>query len=142
MKRRVSVGIFTDHLIAIATLRPAGDGIYEAHIDCERRVDLNALVIGLLNIEKTVFEEWQANEIFVGIISRNRGIIRIAETCGFQRDGIEERVGKLRWIRMRITYSEYNTYRQGHVQHPKHIRESAGSGISGYQQTAKSGVSA
>lgn len=121
MKRRVSIGIFTDHLIAIATLKPDGNGVYEAHVDCERRVDLDTLTRALLSIEKTMFEEWKAREIFAGIISKNYGIIQLAELCGFQRDGIEDRAGKLRWIRMRITNVEYqNQFRDieqhGHIQ--------------------------
>lgn len=107
MKRRVSVGIFTDHLIAIATLKPDGDGVYEAHVDVERRVDTDSLVTALLSIEQTVFGQWQAREIFVAVISKNQGILRIAETCGFQRDGIEDQVGRFRWIRMRITRDEF-----------------------------------
>ena len=136
MKCRVSVGIFTDRLIAIATLKPDGNGIYEAHVDCERRVDRDALTIALLNIEQVVFTEWKAREIFVGVISRNCGIIRIAEACGFQRDGIEERVGKFRWIRMRITNLEYNQNRQGYIPDPEHLRQSGGAGISRHQHAA------
>lgn len=136
MKRRVSVGIFSHGLIAIATLRPAAPDVYEAHIDCKRGVDLNKLAIGLLSIEKTVFEQWQATEIFVGVISRNRGIIQIAEACGFRRDGVEEQIGKLRWVRMRITKDEYDTYRQGHIRYQEHIRESTGSRVAGHRSVA------
>lgn len=136
MKRRVSVGIFDERLIAIATLRPAGNRVYEAHIDCERGVDVAALTTALLSIQATVFDQWQAAEIFVGVISRNGGIIRVAEACGFQRDGIEERVGNLRWLRMRITSLEYYTNRQGHIQYAEHIRSDAGSRVSRHRYAA------
>lgn len=135
MKQRVSVGVFTDRLIAIATLRPAGDGVYEAHIDCERGVDVVALTTALLSIQATVFDQWQATEIFVGVISRNVGIIRVAEACGFQPDGVEETVGRLRWLRMRITNVEYQN-RQGHIQYAEHVCEDAGSVVSRHRHAA------
>ena len=123
MRRRVSVGIFTDKLVALVTLRPDGNGVYECHFDCERRIDMDVLLVALMSIERVVFEEWQAREVFAAIISRNCAILRVAEACGFQRDGIEERIGNLRWVRLRKTASEYNQNSKGHFNQHSDVRE-------------------
>jgi len=124
MKRRVTVGVFTDHLIALVTFRPDGDDIYEVHVDCVRRVDQWVLLTGLLSIRKTVFEEWGAREVFAGIVSRNYGIISIAEACGFTRDGISDQVGDTKWIRLRITNVQYQN-EHNYFQPTKPIRKDA-----------------
>jgi len=125
MKRRVSIGVFSDRLIAIVTFRPDGNDVYEVHVDCERGVDKEDLLTALLSVEQTVFNEWKAKEVFAGIISRNTGIILIAEACGLQRDGVEERVGRLKWIRMRKTVSEFNQNKCWHIVQHGDVYETA-----------------
>ena len=134
MQKRVSIGVFDPRLIALITLEPTDNGIFEVHVDCKRRINLTSLYIALMSVRKTVFEQWGAREVFAGVISRNRGIIAIAEQCGFKRDGVEETVGNLRWIRMRITDVEYqNEYKHefghavGPVQPTEQVRALAGS---------------
>jgi hypothetical protein len=103
MKRRVTIGVFSDHLWALVTFRPEGKR-FEIHIDCERGADRNELLIALLNIEAVVVREWKPAEIFGGVISRNRGIFSVAQACGLERDGVEEQVGRLRWVRVSKKY--------------------------------------
>ncbi len=112
MTKRVSIGVFTERLVALITLEPIGSGVYEAHVDCERHINMDQLYSALMNIQRVVFERWHANEVFVGVVSKNQSILRLAEVCGFQRDGTEETCHNLRWIRMRITASEYESQRK------------------------------
>ncbi len=120
MKRRVSVGVFTTRLIAIVTLRPEGDGIYEVHIDCERGTDTADLLLALLSIEQVIFEQWKVKEIFGGVISRNSGILALATACGYQRDGIEYAVGRHKWVRVSKSYVHYQ-HAAGHVPDDEHV---------------------
>src|SRR3954471_14974536 len=78
MGKRVSIGMFNPELSALITLEPRGDDVYECHVDCPRNVDKADLMTALLSIRKAVFDEWGATEIFAGIVSRNRGIVRLA----------------------------------------------------------------
>ena len=106
MKRRVSIGVFTDHLIAIVTFKPNENDVYECHVDCERGIDRNDLLIALLNIEATVVKDWNIREVFGAVISKNRGVMSIANACGLYPDGVEHTVGSLRWVRVSKTYSD------------------------------------
>lgn len=135
MQGRVSVGVFAPTLTALVTLEPVGEDVYEVHVDCEREVNRETLLTALLSIERTVFDEWGAREVFAGVISRNYGILRVARECGFSPDGIEEQVGRLRFIRLRKTKDEFDQNKHLHHlrQHSEHVYASAGSGESGYR---------
>ena len=141
MQRRVSIGLFDPCLTALMTLQPTDENVYEAHVDCKRGVDLKTLQTVLLSIERTVFEEWEATEVFAGVISRNYGIIRVARACGYLPDGISEQVGKLRFIRLRKTRDEFykNQYRIGI--NDQHIHASAGGIIPGYRRAEEHAIS-
>jgi hypothetical protein len=104
MAQRVSIGLFTDRMIALITLDPVGDGVYECHLDCERRVNMDYLLTALLNIEQTIVEQWNIREVFGAVISRNHGMLAIARSCGFLPDGVEDSVGRLRWVRVSKSY--------------------------------------
>ena len=132
MKRRVSIGVFTDRLIALVTFRPTGDDVYEVHVDCERRVDRADLLTALLSLRKAVFEEWGAREVFAGIVSRNYGILSVAERCGFRRDGISEQVGSTKWIRLRITKDEFDQDEYEHRIIHEYLHTDARSVVAGY----------
>lgn len=114
MQRRVSIGMFNPELSALITLEPMGSDVYEVHVDCDRGVNRTDLLTALLSIRKQLFEEWGAAEVFAGVIARNRGIVSIARLCGFTPDGIEQQVGKLRFIRLRITKDVFNQDQHQH----------------------------
>jgi hypothetical protein len=136
MSKRVSVGVVTSRLIALVSLEPTMPGVYEVHVDCERRVDRADLLLALLSIRQTVFEEWNAKEIFAGVISRNRGILSVASICGFTPDGIEEKIGKLRFIRLRITRDEFYQDHEQHGINSEPVHAIAGSVITGHRHAA------
>lgn len=131
MQRRVTIGVFDNDLLALVTFQPCGNGVYEVHVDCPRNADSEMLIIALLNLRRIVFEQWGAREVFAGVISRNYGIIRIAEECGCRRDGVEYHTERLRWVRLRITDVEYqNGYKFRNVH--EHVHANAGSVVAGY----------
>lgn len=140
MLKRVSIAVFDPYLVALVTVGPTGDDIYEVHVDCQRQVDHEVLIIALLNIRKVVFEQWGAREVFAGVISRNSGIIRVAQICGFTPDGITEQAGRLKFIRLRMTNEQYaNEYQHRHDYKP--ISADAGGVIPGYRSTQAAAVS-
>jgi hypothetical protein len=137
-QRRVSVGVWWDgRLVALVTLQLCGSDTYEVHVDCERRVDRSTLITALLSIERTVFEDWQAREVFAGVISRNGGILAIAAECGYLPDGISEQVGRLRYVRLRKTIVEYQNE---HFHHQEPLPADAGSIVPGHRHLAVLGV--
>jgi hypothetical protein len=91
------------------------------------------LVTALLNIERTVFEDWQASEVFAGVVSRNSGILSIAAECGYTPDGIGEQVGRLQYLRLRKTIVEYQNE---HFHHREPLPADAGSIVPGHRHLA------
>lgn len=140
MQQRVSVGVFAPTLTALVSLEPVGEGVYEVHVDCRRRVDHETLLTALLSIRRTVFEEWGAREIFAGVISRNGGIIRVARACGFTPDGTTEQAGPLKFIRLRMTDVQYQN-EQCNRFNQQHVHANAGSGVPGHRPAPLAAVS-
>jgi L-amino acid N-acyltransferase YncA len=140
MQGRVSVGVFAPTLTALVTLEPTGDDVYEVHVDCRRGVNHEALLTALLSIRRTVFEEWGAREVFVGVISRNGGIIRVARACGFTPDGTTEQAGPLKFIRLRMTDVQYQNEQCNRI-NQQHVYASTGSDISGHRSAPLTTVS-
>ena len=128
MKRRVSVGVFSNHLFAIVTFRPDGEGIFEVHVDCERGTEASDLLIALLNIEQVVFKEWGTTEIFGAVISKHCGILQIAAACGFQQDGIEYTIGRLKWVRVAKIYAKYQ-HPEGYIPDNEYVWQGTGSRV-------------
>lgn len=140
MQGRVSIGVFAPYLTALVTLEPMGDGIYEVHVDVERRVNQGTLLTALLSIRRTVFEQWNAREIFAGVISRNCGIIRVAHACGFTPDSISEQAGLLKFIRLRMTIEQYKDEYLDRL-NQQSVHASAGSIVPGYRPSPLAAVS-
>lgn len=119
------MGVFTDRLIALITFRPDGNDVYEVHIDCQRGASKDDLLTALLSIEPVIFNDWGAQQIFGGIISRNGGILAIAEACGLRKDGVEETVGRHKWIRVSKTSDEFYQNQHRNIAEHGHLRTDA-----------------
>ena len=132
MQERVSVGVFAPNLIALVTLEPTEEDVYEVHVDCERGVERGILVTALLSMQRTVFEEWGAREVFAGVVSKNCGILDVARECGFTPDGISEQVGRLKFIRLRMTDVQYKDRYEHRIDY-EHIHPRARSFVAGHR---------
>lgn len=89
------LGVFEDDkLVVIYTLQEISEGVIDAHLSCQRGVEINVIIESAKAVKRKLLSSGY-DAIFLWPLKRNLGLIGIAEACGFKLTGVKMLMGKM-----------------------------------------------
>lgn len=84
---RIDIGVFTSEFTGMITVVLRAKGVYEAYLAAKRHSPLDLLAQAVYDVWRTLTDNGMT-QTFVWIAARNRAILQLCETVGFQYTGL------------------------------------------------------